>query len=196
MDFGFKKNIVVFDVETTGFNPYQSEITEVGMVKLDGSTFEIMGQISTLIKIDGEISKQVTDITGITKAMCEQYGLDKDVVKKMVQEFCKDCILVAHNAPFDLEFFEVHFDIEPKYFFDTLTMSRAIDSAEKSHKLGEICARKNINLTGAHRALNDVFATKDLLKLFFEEDMDSRKYINTLSKFRLKYRPKALKEVI
>ncbi|HFI0463233.1 TPA: PolC-type DNA polymerase III [Streptococcus suis] len=195
MGFGIKRDLVIFDVETTGFKAHSSEITEVGLLKIDGETFEPLAQFSTLIKIDGEIPDRVVEITGITKEMCEKHGMDKDVVKNTVSDFCKGCILVAHNAQFDLEFFDVHFGIEPEYFYDTLTLSRKVDPSQNSHKLGDICQRYDISLKGAHRALNDVFATKDVLETFFKQHKETIKMFNRLSsKYGLNYRPASLVE--
>lgn len=192
-NIGLPKDVVIFDVETTGFSAYNDEITEIALLKVDGVTFEPVAEFSTLIKIDKQIPAKVVELTGITNDMCDKHGMKKEDVKAAVQAFTEDTILVAHNAQFDLEFIKVHFDIDPKYFYDTLTMSRVVEPDARSHKLGEICSRRGISLVGAHRAMNDVNATKDVLEAILREDKRTVKLINHLSKIRAGYQPTYMK---
>ena len=65
---------VALDLETTGIDPVKSEILEIGAVKVvDGNVVDTYG---TLLNIDGDIPKQVVELTGITKSMTtERTGL-------------------------------------------------------------------------------------------------------------------------
>ena len=55
---------VALDLETTGIDPVKSEILEIGAVKVvDGNVVDTYG---TLLNIDGDIPKQVVELTGIT----------------------------------------------------------------------------------------------------------------------------------
>ncbi|MBS4462266.1 3'-5' exonuclease [Aerococcaceae bacterium zg-B36] len=188
MNKNFSK-IVVLDLETTGLKPVTSEITEVGAVVLDLKLNPI-NEYSTLVKIQGDIPAKVTELTGITKEMCEKDGKDFETVKREVQELVKDAVIIAHNAAFDLSFLKHHFDIDPEYFYDTLTISRSIDFQQRTHKLGDICERKGISLKNAHRSLNDVLATVEVFKHFVKNHKGTTvQYLNVLSGKRLSYRP-------
>ena len=174
-----KKKLIVIDLETTGFSPFANEITEVGFVILDGKTFEVMGSFDSLVNIEGKIPQKVVQLTGITNAATEKYGLPKEVVGEYLKHAIKDSILVAHNASFDFSFLSAQFGIDPEYFYDTLSLSRIAFPQEKKHNLETVCGRLNVSLEGHHRALNDAMATAEVLKRLLT-DHDMWRNINTL----------------
>lgn len=194
---GLNKNVAVLDFETTGFSPIASEPTEIAVILLDGQTGEEMGSFDALLKIEGKIPEKVTELTGITTEMLDKYGMDKALVKEYLQQMLNDAIIVAHNVQFDFAFLKEHFEIEPKYFYDTLVISRQMYPSERSHTLGNICGRANINLTGAHRAINDTRATVELLKLQLVKDGVPKRFINTIdTKQGIKFKPENTIEVL
>lgn len=191
------KTIAVLDFETTGFSAISNEPTEIAILLLDSKTGEEMGSFDALIKIDGYIPAKVTELTGITKDMLDKYGMDKQVVKNYVQAMLEDTIVVAHNVQFDFAFLKEHFDVEPQFFYDTVVISRQLFPSERSHALGNICNRAGINLTGAHRAINDTRATAELLNLQLDKDGVAQKYINTIDKKQgIKFQPENTREVL
>lgn len=191
------KRIVVLDFETTGFSPLGSEVTEVGAVTIDGLTGEVTNVFDSLVKIEGSIPSKVVELTGITKELTQSHGLPFEAVKAYMQSICNDAIVVAHNVQFDFAFLKEQFEIEPKFYYDTLTISRALYPDEKSHKLGDICERSNISLEGAHRALNDVYATVEVLNNQLNKPGVAQKYINVVSGYRgVKFKPENTREVI
>ena len=196
-------NIVVLDFETTGFKPHSAEVTEVSAIKINPKTFEIVDEYNTLVKISsGFIPSKVVELTGITYQMTQEQGAELSVVKDNLTTFLKDCIVVAHNAPFDFSFLSHYFEIEPEHFIDTLSVSRILEPREKSHKLGDICKRHNIVLNNAHRAENDVLATIEVLKWQIEEikrrGNKPSNYFNLLHKgnYGLQYKPTHTKGVL
>ena len=60
---------VALDIETTGLNPAEDKIIEVGMAKI--SDGEIVDSYSTLVNPGIKISERITMITGITDDMVE-----------------------------------------------------------------------------------------------------------------------------
>lgn len=191
------KKIVVLDFETNGFSSLTNEVTEVGAVTIDGKTGEITNVFDSIVKINGTIPQKVVELTGITKELTQTHGLPFEVVKAYLQQICKDAIVVAHNVQFDFSFLKHQFDIEPQFYYDTLTISRALYPGEKSHKLGDICERSGIILSGAHRALNDVYATVELLNKQLNKPDVAMKYMNVVSGYRgVKFRPENTREVI
>ena len=190
------KKIVVLDFETTGFDPIQNEVTEVGAIQIDGKTGEITNQLDALIKIEGTVPKKIVELTGITDELLQKHGLPKEVVKVYLQELCKDAIVVAHNYGFDSSFLYHQFEINPSMFYDTLTISRALYPEEKSHTLGNICSRVGISLENAHRAIADVFATVELLNKQLNKPEVGKKYLNRISSKNLRFKPEATVEVI
>lgn len=191
------KTIAVLDVETTGFSPISEEVTEIAVVLLDGLTGEEMGSFDTLIDIEGKIPNKIVELTGITNEMTSKYGMPKDMVATYLQEMLKDTIVVAHNVQFDFQFIKEHFGIVPKYYYDTLAISRSLYPSEKTHKLGVICERAGISLEGAHRAVNDTRATAQLLNLQLDKEGVAMKYMNVIDSYRgVKYKPDNTRDVL
>lgn len=162
-------DVTVFDFETTGVNPVNDRIIEVAAIRCING--EIVSQFQTLVKLDGELSPKITEITGITDADLLG-GMDEDIAFKILRNLAKDSLLVAHNAAFDLAF--LHFWMQrtggrtfSNPFIDTCTISR--DRHYYPHKLTNMTERYGIDLTGAHRALNDVIGCWELLKAMHAE---------------------------
>ena len=100
-----KQNIsnqfVIFDVETTGLNATYEKITEIGAVKIvDG---KIVDKFSCLVNPRKPIPPNITVLTGISNDMVKDSPDETTVIPEFLK-FCKDSILVAHNAPFDIRF--------------------------------------------------------------------------------------------
>ena len=178
-----KSKIAVIDFETTGFNPYESEVTEVGLMIIDGMTGEDIGTFNHLVKIKADkVPDRVTELTGITKEATEKYGLELSVVKSYLQNALEDCIVVAHNYAFEAFWLDVVFNIKPKFFYDTLAIDRIARPHEPSHRLSDICEREGISLTNAHRAIHDVSATLELMvKQLSWSDDNKKELLNTIT---------------
>ena len=190
------KTIAVLDVETTSLSPY-GEVTEVGVVLLNGKTGEEVGSFNSLIKVEGEIPKKITELTGIDNSLTDSFGQDKEVVKNYLKNILDDSIVVAHNAQFDFSFLKHYFDITPKFYYDTLTISRSLYPEEKKHNLGVICERAGISLVGAHRAIVDARATAELLNLQLDKDGVAIKYMNVIdSVYGVKFKPDNTRKVL
>ena len=138
------------------------------------------------------------ELTGITQEMLQEDGKDKEYVKNRMIELCKDAVLVAHNVQFDFRFLAVQYGIEPKYFYDTLSISRLEYPEFKNHKLATICQEFNVDLSNAHRALHDAEATKDvLISMLDNKPSVAKKYINSIAnnKYGIDYKPKYTRKV-
>src|SRR6185437_1945571 len=92
---------VVVDLETTGGAPATCGITEIGAVKVRGG--EVLGELQTLVNPGEPIPSFIAVLTGITNGMVAT-APQIDAVLPAFLEFARDCVLVAHNAPFDLGF--------------------------------------------------------------------------------------------
>ncbi len=150
----------VFDLETTGFDPDLDGITEVAVCKVRNG--EIIDEYTTFVNPEKPIPFNVQELTHITDEMVA----DAPKMDKMIPEFlefCKGCVLVAHNAHFDTRFIankaqKLGLEFKP-YVIDTLEMARELYNAVENYKLGTIVEYLGIELEGAHRAINDTRAT-------------------------------------
>lgn len=92
---------VALDIETTGLNPAEDKIIEVGMAKI--SDGEIVDSYSTLVNPGIKISERITMITGITDDMVEGKPEITEIISDIV-DFTKDMPILGHNVIFDYSF--------------------------------------------------------------------------------------------
>lgn len=166
----FNDSYVVFDLETTGLSKETDEITEIGAVKIKNG--EIIERYSTFVNPKRPLSKEISNLTGITDEMLENAPEIKKVLPEFL-DFCKDSVLVAHNASFDTGFIRAkseHLGMGAvnNTILDTLELSRSLLPELKHHKLNHICSALKVDLKGHHRAVNDAEATAEVLLKFFD----------------------------
>jgi DNA polymerase-3 subunit epsilon/DNA polymerase-3 subunit alpha (Gram-positive type) len=148
---------------------------------------EIVSEFSTLVKFDGELSSKITEITGIKKSDLKD-AIDEKTAFQILNRFIGNSIIVAHNAGFDMGF--LHYSLMrlagrsfENDFIDTLTIARA--RYQYPHTLTEMCCKLEIELNGAHRALNDVIGCFEVLKkMHLIEPVDE--FVNKLG-YKAKY---------
>ena len=162
-----EENYIVFDIETTGFDPYKDRIIEIGAVKMQGS--KVIERYSTFLNPQIPIPKHIEELTGINDEMVKDAPLIEDALPEFL-EFIGDNTLVAHNANFDVGFISqkaqnIGIEIDPPVI-DTLQWSRNIRKDKSRHGLKNICKDYNINLDNHHRAVDDAEATAEIFKRF------------------------------
>jgi len=153
-------DFIAFDVETTGLSAIACKLVELSAVRfrLAGGDMEIF---SELINPECEIPPEVTRIHGITDEMVKDSPTNKDVIPKFL-EFIgeKPCVLVAHNAPFDVGFLKVAvarlgIEVPALTVLDTLSLSRALVDGVVDYKLKTLAQHYEIVDGDYHRALAD-----------------------------------------
>jgi DNA polymerase III epsilon subunit family exonuclease len=163
------ENFITFDVETTGLDPKNDEIIEIGIVKVEMG--KICNQFSQLFKPSVPISRVITQITGIKPEDCR----DKPLLKESITEitpFFKEGWIISHNAVFDVNFLQNTIKMtlpnEPELprerILDTLELSRFLLPDLPNHKLETVAQFFNINSNNTHRALTDSKITSDIFK--------------------------------
>ena len=156
----------VFDTETTGLQPSEGdEIIQMGAVRIVNNRLLRQEIFDQLVDPGIPLKPEGIPIHGITEAMVA--GQPRlDVVLPAFHEFCAETVLVAHNAAFDLRFFQLKEDSLGVRFtqpvLDTLLLSAVIHPAQESHKLELIAERLGINVIGRHTALGDAFVTGEV----------------------------------
>jgi DNA polymerase-3 subunit epsilon len=114
-DDGSDKRIAIFlDVETTGLSVDEAEIIELGMIAFEFSIkdrriFKIIDEFDEFEEPKkGEISQEITDLTGITNDMVKGKKINDEKVNKFISDAV---IIIAHNANFDRQFVEKRFHV-------------------------------------------------------------------------------------
>ncbi|WP_067463243.1 DEDD exonuclease domain-containing protein [Actinomadura macra] len=158
---------VVVDLETTGGSAADSAITEIGAVKVRGGVE--FGELGTLVDPGGPVPPFITALTGITTAMVTA-APRMDSVLPAFLEFARGCVLVAHNAPFDIGFLKAacgaHGYAWPGFtVVDTVDLARRVLSKDEvpNCKLGTLARFFRTVNEPTHRALADARATVEVL---------------------------------
>jgi DNA polymerase III subunit epsilon len=160
-------HLVVVDVETTGWLEEQAEITEIGAVRLDG--WQVTGEFASLIRPGASIPADVTSLTGITDAMVSRAPRPCTALRAFLA-FATDCVLVAHNAPFDVGFLTAACDAcgiawPGAAVLDTAVLARMLLGPEDvpDCRLATLAEYFDSATQPCHRALADAKATADVL---------------------------------
>src|SRR5581483_6030881 len=94
-------DFAVVDLETTGWSPETAAITEIGAVRIRGG--RPRGEFASLVNPGTPVPRPIVTLTGISDWMLAAAPKLPEVLPGLL-EFAKGCVLVAHNAPFDLGF--------------------------------------------------------------------------------------------
>lgn len=165
---------IALDFETTGLKPEEERITQIAAIKMviEGDKFLPNSQVlemrrfETLVNPEKEISKFITDLTGIDNEKVKDAPKEHEAIKQFLEFAGENPIVIAQNAPFDLGFLHhatLRAGLEPKVydFYCTRTMA-AILFPNISHRLVDMVKLFDIELKEAHNAIHDVNATIQL----------------------------------
>ena len=161
----------IFDVETTGGNPETCFITEIGAVKVRAG--EVLGTFQTLVNPGCAIPPNITVLTGITDSLVMR-APSMDQVLPAFLEFMGGAVVVGHNVRFDWAFLSAAVrrwggPMLGNQRVDTLGLARRLLADEVPRfGLGELARRCRLPHQPTHRALDDAWATTDLLHLLIE----------------------------
>lgn len=163
---------VVFDTETTGLLPGQGdEIVQIAAVRIVNGR-RVAGEVfDTLVNPRRSIPASSTEVHGITEAMVQD-APDIEEVARAFHKFAEGAVLIAHNAPFDMEFLRrvepaigLSFDMP---ILDTVLLSAVVFGQHETHSLDALTRRIGITIPeeARHTAIGDTIATADaFLKL-------------------------------
>ncbi|MBN1756185.1 DEAD/DEAH box helicase family protein [bacterium] len=148
---------IAFDTETTGLNPEDEAIIEIGAVKfVNGEPRE---SFEMIVNTDKPIPLFIQKLTGIS----QQEVNDAPPLETAIREFLNfigDNPLVAHNARFDYDFINAKlimlgYSQLNNRIFDTLILSRVFLPRLINHKLETVASFWGIKLESLHRARDD-----------------------------------------
>ena len=156
------------DTETTGLSPSDGgKVCEVAVsVSQNGRVVE---EFSSLINPQIPISPAVVAIHGITNQMVASAPVFSDIVARLTG-MLDGCVIVAHNADFDLTFLRAEFEacgmrLPECPVVDTLKLARK-SGKFACNRLGSIAQELGINCAGWHRAMADTKMAEQILYYF------------------------------
>lgn len=159
--------VCIIDTETTGLDTATCEIIELGyqIVEFDsdGFFYQVIAAKNFLQEPKGEISDEVTKVTGITLDDVKGHAIPWQEVE---QDMADVKLLIAHNAGFDrpvLERFNTVFI--DKVWGCSVSQIDWFNLANISSRSQEfLCWKAGSFFYDAHRALDDVQALTQLLQ--------------------------------
>ncbi len=163
------RDYVALDVETTGLNPAEDRIIEIGMARvIDGV---IVAEYSTLVNPQAFLSERITSLTGITDEMLKGKPVIKDIIAD-IMEFIGDLPILGHNVVFDYGFIKkaainngIKFE---RKGIDTLKLSRRLLPEVPKKSLPFLCEHFGIDAGNSHRALDDAISAIKLFEKLYE----------------------------
>ncbi len=178
---------VVFDIETTGLSSVNNRIIEIGAVKVRGG--QILERFSTFVNPRVPIPFESEKLTGIRDDMVLDAPGIEEVLPRFL-DFSRDCVLVAHNAAFDMGFIRenaIAQGLSTDFtYLDTMVLSRVLLPNQNKHTLDALCKTFNVVLENHHRAVDDAEATVHIFLKFMEmlkeQDIHKLGELNTFAK--------------
>lgn len=176
-----RSNLIFLDTETTGMGP-QDRVCQVAYA-FKGEEFESLFKPPVPITIDAMV---ISHITEKMVANCEPF-ISSTMHKKLEDIFSADNIIVAHNAPFDIDMLRRE-NLTIKQSIDTFKISHHLDTEKTIPRQGLQYLRYYHNLdvddATAHSALGDVRVLEKLFDRFFGEMLttlgDEEKVLQTM----------------
>jgi DNA polymerase-3 subunit epsilon len=166
--------LVVFDLETTGFSPYNGdEIISFGGVSVVGGEVHHDQTYYSVVNPKRNISTEIEYLTGITNEMAAN-APDLLLVLKEFFEFVGQKILVAHATGHDKNFLNAALWKTSKVslshrVIDTMMIAKWLMPRRKDYSLDALLTEYGIDITKRHHALEDSLMTAKLWSSFMEE---------------------------
>ncbi len=172
-----EKKLAFIDVETTGMNPLDHEVIEIGclLAKLnEKGIYEELESFEVKVKPD-HIETAEQQALRINRYNDEDwlFAHSQKEAFTMLAQKCEGCVMVAQNTPFDYAFLQAGFvkqGLKDPFFFAKLdTISLAYlrfrkDPEMNSFSLKALCDKYGIKNEKAHSALADIRVTFEVFK--------------------------------
>lgn len=165
---------VCIDLETTGLNPKQDKIIEIGAVKvIEGQKTDTF---SMFVNPGRKLEERIIELTGITQEQVDKAQSLEQILPELMR-FLEDLPLLGHRVLFDYSFLKkaavnqkLPFE---KQGIDTLRIARVFLPQLERRSLEYLCKYYEIPHI-AHRAIEDAEATSRLYQLlaaqYYEKD--------------------------
>ena len=175
---------VAVDTETTGRQPGEHRIVEIGCVLFERGV--ATQRSSWLLNPEGPIPEDATAVHGITDADVAEQPTFATVAAEVAAVLGRG-VPLAYNAEFDHAFLQAEFERvgqastvpnlrRSTVWLDPLSWARELQKEHKSRALGEVCERLGIKLERAHRATDDAEAAGQVLAAFLRDSRVPARY--------------------
>lgn len=168
------RNIVAFDIETTGLDKKKDYIIQISMIKFNPETYEIIDTYDSYVKPLG--SYVMSYPAYIKHKVKPEFLYDKPTIKDIAKDivnFFEDCDVLSFNGNnFDIPFLNKelsmvgeHIDFTSKACYDSCLIERQRNpnTLEGTFKRYTGQTMEEFGLT-AHNSLSDIKATIEVFK--------------------------------
>lgn len=157
---------IAFDTETTGLDPASGRIVEIGAVKFDRRG--VIARYNVLINPEMPMPEDAGKVNGITDEMLKDKPLIADVFPDFF-DFIGTGVLVAHNAPFDINYVNAELKRSGKpplsnKVVDTRIFAKEVFPGLSSYALQDLAVQFGITALEAHRAEDDARVCMELFE--------------------------------
>lgn len=157
---------IAFDTETTGLDPASGRIVEVGAVKFDRRG--VIARYNVLINPEMPMPEEAGKVNGITDAMLKDKPLIAAVFPDFF-DFIGTGVLVAHNAPFDINYVNAELKRSGKpplsnKVVDTRIFAKEVFPGLSSYALQDLAVQFGITALEAHQAEDDARVCMELFE--------------------------------
>src|ERR1043165_8182717 len=156
----------VVDLETTGLRPGRAAICEIGAVLVE--RLALTATLQTLVDPGVPLPPVVTSLTGIEDRDLSGAPTPLEGARRFL-DFASGCVLVAHNARFDIGFLDREVElIEGRRLagpvIDTVGLARRLLAGRGARaSLASLSHFFGTSVRPCHRALPDAQATAEIL---------------------------------
>ncbi len=163
---------VTLDLETTGLDPQNDQIIEVGAVRFRGS--RVLEEFQSFVNPGRSIPYQIQQLTGITHEMVADAPRFEAISAKL-KRFVGNYAIVGHNISFDLRFLQRHGLFQRNVGIDTFEIASILLPHADRYSLQALARLLDIEDPPTHRALDDARVTHQL----FEALLDQARRLNS-----------------
>jgi len=190
---GKRMRLLGLDFETTGLDPKKDRIIELGAVlwEVEGSLIEakhrplLCHDIFLYERNYPKLEPIITDLTGITQEMLEEFGRDPGEVlsqlNEMVKEYKVDYIVAHNGTSFDRPFLQAELARSPHVFAEIQTVpwidtrtDLPFEKEPDSVKLKYLAADHGFINPFAHRAMFDVLTMLVVMSKYNMQEVVAR----------------------
>ena len=152
----------VVDLEATGAHA-AAEIIQVGIVIIENN--QITKTYQTDVNPHEPLSEHIIQLTGITDDQLAK-APDFSQVAGEIYDLIADCVFVAHNVKFDAnllaeQLFWQGFELRTPRV-DTVELAQVFYPTFEKYTLEHLAKALDLDLTDAHTAISDAYATAQL----------------------------------
>jgi ATP-dependent DNA helicase DinG len=146
--FSILNNIIFLDIETTGLNPLEDKIIEIGAVKIKKG---IVTKFSSLVNPQKEVPLNILDLCTEIKQEDLDNAFKLEEVMTSLVDFIEDLPIICHNADFEKSFLKVK-----NKFLDSLELIAILFPEFHEYNLQYLIKKLlPISRIEQHRALSD-----------------------------------------